>query len=156
MKLPIRVLVLCTGNSARSQIAEALFRHRGVGRVEPESAGSDPTGRVHQGAFAVLRRHGVPSDGLRSKGMEEVIGDAWDLVITVCDHARDVCPVSLGEGRKAHWGVADPVGAGSEAEAFERAHDLLREKVDRLLALDLGAIGPEELERKANRIGSGL
>jgi arsenate reductase len=134
MRLPLRILVLCTANSARSQIAEALFRARGGERVEVASAGSKPAEKVDPNALRVLGAHGIPVEEPRPKRTEEVLGLGWDVVITVCDHARDTCPVLPGATLAVHWGMADPAGTSDEERAFEEAFQILSGRIDRLLA----------------------
>lgn len=146
---PFRILVLCTGNSARSQIAEALFAIRGSGRVEAASAGSRPAARVNPYAVEVLREHGIPWDGRTPRGIDDVIGDRFDLVITVCDNAREACPFFPGGGAQVHWGLPDPADEAEPAaarRAFRRTFDALAALVDALLALPL-----EQLDRATLR-----
>jgi protein-tyrosine-phosphatase len=113
---PVRVLVVCTGNSARSILGEAVFRHLGGGRVEAHSAGTHPS-RVNPLAIRVLEEAGIPTDGLRSKSVTEYLGQRFDYVITVCDDARDACPVFPGVHETMHWSYPDPARAeGSEEE----------------------------------------
>jgi len=135
---PTRVLVLCTGNSARSQIAEALLRHRGGGRFEVASAGSRPAPRVHPLAIEALEVAGIEWSGRAPRGLDAVTGEHWDLVITVCDRAKDACPVFPGHPAKVHWGLPDPAEAeGSPAErlrAFVETRRALEERIERLVA----------------------
>src|SRR3954470_17883584 len=101
---PGKILVLCTGNSARSILAEYLLRHHGAGRFEVYSAGSKPTGRVNPFAVRVLREnYGIDATGSRSKSWDEFKGVKFDYVITVCDNARESCPVWPGQPIVAHW-----------------------------------------------------
>ena len=113
MTSPFRVLILCTGNSARSQIAEALLATKGAWRIAAGSAGSHPASRVHPGAVQVLARHGIVWDGKVPKTIDEVAGTSWDLLITVCDHANDSCPVFPGK-RYLDWELDDPSGRSLE------------------------------------------
>lgn len=144
----LRVLVLCTGNSARSQMAEALFNHLGRGRVVAESAGSRPAPRVNPLAIETLAHFGVPWRGHQPKGLEGLTGQSWDVIITVCDKAREACPVFPGQPATAHWGMPDPaeVEGADDAKrtAFREAFMLLRRRVDLMLALPL-----DKLERLA-------
>lgn len=157
----LTVLCLCTGNSARSILLEALFNHLGGGRVLAFSAGSRPTGRVNPNALALLGRRGVPAGAARSKGWEEFAGPAAprvDAVITVCDAAAsEACPVWPGHPVTAHWGVADPAavtGAPLAVEAaFNEALTILEHRVRALLALSLTSLTPAELEGALRRIG---
>lgn len=154
MELPLRVLVLCTANSARSQIAQALFSRRGRGRIEVESAGTTPAPEVNPGALRVLADHGIDAEGQRPKAVEDVMDEGWDVVITVCDQAKEACPVLPGVAVAAHWGVTDPVGAVDQRMAFERAFEVLGGRVDDFLALPLEALSPDALKEELDRIGS--
>jgi len=121
-----RVLILCTGNSARSQMAEGLLRHMGGGRFEVESAGTHP-GRVRPEAVEAMREVGVDISGHRSKSVDEFAGREFDHVITVCDHAREHCPVFPARTERVHWSFDDPAAAeGDEAArlaVFRRVRD---------------------------------
>jgi arsenate reductase len=113
---PIRVIFICTGNSARSQIAEALLRRDGGGDFEVVSAGVEPHG-VHPLTIRVLGEVGIDISGARSKPVSEYLGQPFDYVVTVCDRARESCPVFPGGAQTLHWGFDDPAEAeGSEAE----------------------------------------
>jgi N-acetylglutamate synthase-like GNAT family acetyltransferase/protein-tyrosine-phosphatase len=135
---PVRVLVLCTGNSARSQLAEALLQTRGRGRVTAASAGARPAPRVHPLALTVLRAHGITWPERVPRGVDAVVGERWDYVITVCDHAREVCPVLPGQPVAVHWGLSDPARVeGTEGErrrAFEETYALLERLIERFLS----------------------
>lgn len=156
MSAPFRVLVLCTGNSARSQIAEAILATRGKGRVEAASAGSHPAPRVNPFAVATLAGHGIAWTGKVPKGIDEVLGAPWDLLITVCDHANESCPLFPGTPPRVHWGLPDPAHVmGSDAEisaAFERTYAALDRRISALLAQPLGALPRADLERAARKI----
>ena len=154
MRLPIRVLVLCTANSARSQLAEALLRDRGQGRVDVESAGATPAESVHPGAIRVLSEHAVPIRDQRPKRTEEVLGLGWDVVITVCDQAREACPVLPEATLSVHWSVEDPARAPGEAAAFEKAYEDLGRRVDELLKLSIEALDPQDLKKELDRLGA--
>jgi N-acetylglutamate synthase-like GNAT family acetyltransferase/protein-tyrosine-phosphatase len=134
---PQRVLVLCTGNSARSQIAEALLQHRGKGVVAAASAGARPAPRVHPLALEVLRAHGINWPERAPRSIDAVAHEPWDYVITVCDHAREACPVLPGRPVAVHWGLSDPARVeGTDAErrgAFEETYGLLERLIDRFL-----------------------
>ncbi|HUR60050.1 MAG TPA: arsenate reductase ArsC [Opitutaceae bacterium] len=111
MTPPRKILVLCTGNSARSILAEYLLRHLGRGRFEVHSAGSKPTGRVNPFAVRVLREnYDLDADAARSKSWDELRATKFDFVITVCDNAREACPVWPGAPVVAHWSSPDPAG----------------------------------------------
>jgi arsenate reductase len=113
---PVRILVVCWGNSARSILAEALLRHLGSGRIEAHSAGIEPKG-VNPLTIRALDEAGIPSDGLRSKSVHDYAGQQFDYVITVCDEAREACPVFPGVHESLHWGYPDPAKAeGSDEE----------------------------------------
>ena len=125
----IRVLILCTGNSARSQMAEGLLRHDGGERFEVESAGTYPTA-VRAEAITVMGELGIDISGQVSKNVDEFEGQRFDYVITVCDHARESCPVFFSAAERLHHGFEDPAGTdGSEEERlalFRRVSDELR------------------------------
>lgn len=142
------VLFICTGNSARSILAEAILNHKGRGRFRAYSAGSQPVGRVNPHALDLLTRLGIPVDGLRSKSWDEFAtpgAPAFDFIFTVCDNAAgEACPVWLGHPQTAHWGVPDPAGVeGTEvekAEAFREAFRILDHRVGLLINLPIGSI----------------
>jgi protein-tyrosine-phosphatase len=119
-KPPCKVLILCTGNSARSVLGEYLLRAKGKGRFEVFSAGSDPSGRVNPLAVRTLReRYGLDAGDARSKSWDEFKGVKFDFVITVCDNAREACPVWPGQPLIAHWGSPDPAAfEGTEEEKY--------------------------------------
>jgi len=117
---PYQVLILCTGNSARSILGEYLLRAKGRGRFEVASAGSHPTGRVNPLAVRVLKeKYNLDASAARSKSWDEFKGVKFDFVITVCDNAREACPVWPGQPLIAHWGSPDPAAAsGTEEEKY--------------------------------------
>jgi arsenate reductase len=125
----MRVLILCTGNSARSQMAEGLLRHDGGAAFEVASAGTKPS-HVRPEAIAAMREIGIDISGHRSKSVDEFAGQAFDYVITVCDNAKQSCPVFPGTTKRIHWSFDDPAAVqGSEEErlgAFRRIRDELR------------------------------
>ncbi len=128
------VLVLCTGNSCRSVMAEALINHLGAGRYKAVSAGSSPAGYVHPKSIETLERHGIDPGAPRSKSWDEFEGQNFDLVVTVCDAAAsETCPVFFGAKNKLHWPTPDPAATtGSEADitaAFDEAFEMLRERI---------------------------
>ena len=112
---PIRVLFVCTGNSARSVMAEALLRHYGGGEFEVHSAGTEPRG-VDPLTLRVLEEAGIDAKGARSKSVNEYLGQTFDYVVTVCDEARQVCPVFPGVHESLHWGYEDPAEAEGSDE----------------------------------------
>jgi len=133
-----RVLVLCTGNSCRSVMAEALFNHLGKGSIEAVSAGSNPAGYVHPKSIETLNRHGIDPGSPRSKSWDEFAGQSFDLVVTVCDAASaESCPVFLGPVKKLHWSTPDPAKAtGTDAQidaAFNEAFIILKERIEEYL-----------------------
>lgn len=146
-----RVLVLCTGNSCRSIMAEALINTLGAGRYEAVSAGSNPAGYVHPKSIETLKRHGLDVGNPRSKSWNEFTGQPFDLVITVCDAAAsETCPAFLGQHEKLHWSMPDPDKAtGTEDEinaAFDEVFGMLKERVEReLLNVILSANSGEDL-----------
>jgi arsenate reductase len=120
-----RVLILCTGNSARSQMAEGWLRAHAGDRYEVFSAGSMPTGRVHPGAVAAMREIGIDIGWHTSKSMMQFVGQPFDYVITVCDSAAEACPVFPGGGRRFHRDFTDPAGApeSDQPAVFRRVRD---------------------------------
>jgi arsenate reductase (thioredoxin) len=154
---PLRILVLCTGNSARSQMAEALFNRQGAGRVRAESAGSRPAPRVNPLAIEALAEQGITWQGHPPRGLDGLEREPWDLVITVCDKARESCPIFPGRPMQAHWGMPDPAEVvGDEAvrrAAFRDALLLLRRRVELLLALPVAKLERPALEARIRDIG---
>lgn len=158
---PFNTLFLCTGNSARSILAEALLARHGGGRFRAFSAGSRPRGEVHPYALQLLESHGFDTTGLRSKSWDEfAAADApkMDFVFTVCDDAAsEVCPVWPGQPMTAHWGVPDPAAAtGREAEvrlAFSEAYRMLQNRIQVLTALPFESLSRLGLQRKLEEIG---
>ena len=132
MSEPIRVLFVCTGNSARSIMAEALLRRHGGGRFEVFSAGTEPRG-VNPLTLRVLGEAGIDASLARSKSVSEFAGQRFDYVITVCDQARQACPVFPGSGLSLHWGYEDPAEAtGTDEErlvVFRRVFTALGERI---------------------------
>ena len=154
----LNVLVLCTGNSCRSVMGEALLNDLGKGRIRAFSAGSHPIGRINEGALATLKRHGLPTEGYKSQSWDEFGNQAFDIVITVCDNAAgETCPVYLNKAVRAHWGIADPGHVeGTEEEkiaAFEHAFAILKGRIEKMLALPLEEMNEQELSEKLNAIG---
>ena len=155
------VLFLCTGNSARSILAEAYLNSVGKGRFKAYSAGSKPGGRVNPFALELLRKNGIDTTGLRSKSWDEFSGaDApkMDFVFTVCDNAAaEPCPYWPGQPMTAHWGVADPAAVqGAEAEkrrAFREAFAVLSRRIRLLVSLPLEKLDRLGLRKKLQEIG---
>ncbi|MFN3864644.1 MAG: arsenate reductase ArsC [Erythrobacter sp.] len=156
------VLVLCTGNSARSILGEALFNHLGQGRVRALSAGSKPKGAVHPGALRLLARRGIDTAAFRSKSWDAFArpgAPRIDLAITVCGKAAgEACPVFPGSPLKAHWGLPDPADVtGTDAQvdaAFEETWRLLEMRVRAFLALDREALDARALQAALAQIGA--
>lgn len=139
----MRILVLCTGNSCRSILAEVLFNDLGYGRVEAFSAGSQPAGAVNPDAIAKLEKEGHATAGLASKSWHRFSAEnapEFDVVITVCDNAAgETCPVWRGSPVVVHWGIPDPANASDEQRvaAFDQAYAQLRSRVNQSLQLPL-------------------
>jgi arsenate reductase len=155
------VLFLCTGNSARSILAEALLNHDGAGRFRAYSAGSFPKGEVHPMAIEVLKGLGFPHEGYRSKSWDEFAVDGapvFDFIFTVCDNAAgETCPIWPGHPMTAHWGIEDPaaVEGDGQREAFMQALRYLRRRIELFLALPLATIDEMALKAKLKEIGRG-
>jgi arsenate reductase (thioredoxin) len=156
----VNVLFLCTGNSARSILAEAILNQLGAGSFRAYSAGSEPKGRVHPLTLEVLGANGYPTEGLRSKDlaeMESPEAPPIKLLFTVCDRAAESCPIWLGAPIKAHWGVPDPVEVeGDEATrraAFVGALRTLEARIRRFLRLPFDTLSTEDLRRRLQEIG---
>ena len=155
------VLFLCTGNSARSILAESILNREGQGRFKAFSAGSQPKGQVHPFALALLKKMNHLTAGLRSKSWDEfATSDAphLDFVFTVCDNAAsEVCPIWPGQPMTAHWGVLDPAAAeGTEAErhlAFAEAYRMLHNRISVFTSLPIKAIDRLSLQRRLDEIG---
>ncbi|MEQ8788596.1 MAG: arsenate reductase ArsC [Pirellulaceae bacterium] len=128
-----RVLILCTGNSCRSQMAEALWESLGEGQWTADSAGSKPSGYVHPLAIAAMRELGADISKSESKSLQAFEGESFDLVVTVCDNARESCPVFAGAKQTLHWPFDDPADAtGTEEEkmvVFRRVRDEIQTKI---------------------------
>jgi len=156
------VLFLCTGNSARSILAEALLNARAEGRLTAHSAGSHPKGEVHPLALEVLKTCEIDTIGLRSKSWDEFAAEGapqMDVVITVCDQAAaEACPLWPGAPVKVHWGLPDPAAVqGSDAErlaAFAYAFTVIEKRIELLLGLPLEHLSPDELEGQLRAIQS--
>jgi arsenate reductase len=154
----LRVLFVCTGNSARSQMAEALLNFKGKGRFHAESAGARPAAQVNPYAIETLREHHVPWAGQPPRGLDGLDRQPWDFVITVCDRAKESCPIFPGQPVLAHWGMSDPAEVvGSDAaqrKAFRDAFLLLARRIDLLLALPVEGLARLALERRVQAIGA--
>lgn len=155
---PYQVLFLCTGNSARSILGEALLRRLGAGRFATWSAGSQPRGEVHPLALRVLRdTYRIDAADARSKSWEEVRQVPFDFVITVCDNARESCPIFPGQPIVAHWGMADPAAVeGSEEDRLRAFRDAAREihrRLDLFVNLPIEKLDRLRLETMTREIG---
>lgn len=159
MNKTINILVLCTGNSARSILGEGLFNHLGAGRVKAYSAGSKPGGQVNPLALETLAKHGVPCQGARSKSWNEFAvppAPTLDFIFTVCGNtAAETCPAWPGHPITAHWGIPDPAHVEpmeARREAFEDAFQLLKKRIEAFLALPLESMSRDEVFAAARRI----
>ena len=158
---PLKVLFLCTGNSARSIMAEAILNRLGLGKFKAYSAGSYPKGEINPHAFAVLKKSNYDVSKLRSKSWDEFAGpDApkLDFVFTVCDDAaKEVCPIWPGQPMSAHWGLPDPAKAeGSEAEqalAFADCFRMLYQRISIFVNLPLDRLSKLSLQKHLDEIG---
>ncbi len=131
-----RVLIICTGNAARSQMGEGLLRHFGGERFEVLSGGLFPS-YVRPNAIAVMKELGIDISGQRSKSINEFLNEPFDYVITVCDHASQSCPNFPGEAKRIHWSIKDPVVIGddeAQLEAFREARDDLKTRIQDFVA----------------------
>jgi arsenate reductase len=159
---PYNVLFLCTGNSARSILAESLLNSWGGGRFHGYSAGSFPKGQVHPISIALLKQLNLPTEGLRSKSWDEFAAPgapALDFIFTVCDSAAgEVCPVWPGKPMTAHWGVEDPAAIdGTDAEmwaAFRKALDQLQNRIKLFVNLPVATLDKTTLQRRIEAIGT--
>ncbi len=155
----MNILVLCTGNSARSILLEAILNRHGAGRISAWSAGSQPVGRVHPMSLQLLDARGYDTSGLRSKSWDVFAATSapvLDLVITVCGNAdSETCPIWHGAPLRVHWGVDDPAAlpADEQAAGFRAAYDLLANRAKAFLALEFEDMTPENLLGALNDIG---
>ena len=158
---PYNVLFLCTGNSARSILAEGILNRKAKGRFRAYSAGSHPSGRVRPEALNQLTLAGIPAEGMRSKSWDEFAAPGaprMDFIFTVCDNAaNEVCPYWPGQPMTAHWGVPDPAsvsGTPQEIErAFRDAFSILDRRIGLFLALPLASLEGLAIQRELDRIG---
>lgn len=154
------VLFLCTGNSARSILAEAILNREGADRFRAFSAGSFPKGAVHPAALALLEELDFPTDGFRSKSWDEFAAPGapeLDFIFTVCDNAAgETCPIWPGHPMTAHWGVEDPaaVEGDGQAGAFWQAYQALERRIRLFLALPIADIDEMSLRNKLSEIGN--
>ncbi len=152
MSVPKNILVLCTGNSARSILGEVLFNELGHGRFRAFSAGSQPTGAVNPGAIEKLQREGHSVEGLESKSWDRFSGVGApdiDIVVTVCDNAAgESCPLWNGAPVTTHWGIPDPASDGD----FDAAYRRLRSRIEAMLALPVEEMNSDELSAALGRV----
>ncbi len=161
MKDHCNVLFLCTGNSARSILAEAILNFMGKRRFTAYSAGSQPSGKVRVEALQRLDEAGIPTQGLRSKSWDEFSqpgAPAMDFVFTVCDNAaKEVCPIWPGQPMTAHWGVPDPAAVKGTVQEVERAYreafSILERRIGLFLSLPLATIDRPALKKEVEKIG---
>ena len=161
---PYNVLFLCTGNSARSILAESLLNHWGKGRFHGYSAGSFPKGQVHPISIALLKQLNLPTEGLRSKSWDEFAAPGsppLDFIFTVCDNAAgEICPVWPGKPMTAHWGVEDPAAVeGTDAEkwaAFRKSFKELERRITLFISLPVASLDKITLQRRIEAIGTAL
>jgi arsenate reductase len=158
---PCRVLFICTGNSARSILSEAVLNHLSNDRFEAFSAGSQPTGWVNPHAIEELKTLGIATEDLSSKSWDRFTEEGappLDIVIMVCDNAaNETCPVLFGDSVKSHWGLPDPAtaqGEGALNEAFRKARTLINCRIRTLLKLPVETMTRHELQRALDRIGT--
>ena len=155
---PLRLLFLCTGNSARSHIAEALLQRKGGEQFVVGSAGSHPASAVNPLAIEVLRDHGIKWEAKKPKSVDAVRGGDWDFVVTVCDRAKEACPTFPGQPVFAHWGLPDPVDVNGTHEqrlrAFQDPVHQLSRRIDLMLALPFEKLERRALEARMQAIGT--
>lgn len=157
----LKVLILCTGNSCRSILGEALINQFGGDRFLAFSAGSHPTGKVNPHAISTLQRHGISGEGFSSQSWDEFDELDIDIAITVCDSAAgEVCPVYLNDTIRAHWGLPDPAHITGSPEiieaAFEATYTALEKRVHQLIALPVETMSKSALAEALNKIGSAI
>jgi arsenate reductase len=158
---PYNVLFLCTGNSARSIMAEVMLNHLGRGKFKAFSAGSQPGGRVDPYSVETMKTNGLPTEGLRSKSWDEFArpgAPEIDFIITVCDNAAgEACPIWPGQPIAAHWGVEDPAAVEGSDErkraAFREAATILRRRIELLMSLPLSKLDALATKVKLQEIG---
>lgn len=160
MERSYNVLILCTGNSARSILGEVLFNMLGKGKFKAYSAGSKPAGKVNPGAIEWLQEQGVSTEGLRSKSWDEFAAPGapeFDFIFTVCDNAAgETCPIWLGHPATAHWGIPDPAhveGEVARRTAFKHAAEQLARRIQLFMALPIEKLDKLALKEKLAEIG---
>ncbi len=153
----LNILIICTGNSCRSIIGEAVFNHLGQGRIRAFSAGSKPKGQINTGALTLLERHGLNTRDLCSKSWNSLDRQPFNIVITVCDNAaQETCPAYLSSALKIHWPTEEPShtqGGGNEMlTAFENTYKIFEQRITKMLALPLDRMNSNELAKELNAI----
>ena len=156
---PVRILFMCTANSCRSVLSEALFNHVAPAGFEAVSSGSFPSGRLNPQAVQTLHDLGISTEGLYSKDSSAFADSPPDIVITVCDKAAgEACPVYFGPAVKSHWGLADPSDVhGTEQQiraAFDSTVETIKQRFAAFFALDLNSLSDAELKTELDRIGA--
>jgi arsenate reductase (thioredoxin) len=157
----VHILFLCTGNSARSIMAEVILNHLGGGRCTASSAGSHPKGTVHPLALETLQSMSLPVDGLRSKSWEEFArpdASPLDMIVTVCDDAAgEVCPIWPGQPMTAHWGVEDPAAfqdtEDAQRQKFREVALILRRRIEQFLRMPLATLDRRMMQAALTHIG---
>jgi len=155
----MRVLFMCTANSCRSILSEAMFNHLAPANFEAVSAGSFPKGQVLPRSLQTLQKAGIAIDGLHSKGNDAFAGNPPDIVITVCDNARgEPCPVYFGPALKSHWGLADPSDLSADEASVDAAFSAtlmrIRQRCQAFLDLPFDQLSRDQLQVELNRIGT--
>lgn len=156
----MNILILCTGNSARSILLESILTHRSGGRIHAYSAGSNPSGKVHPQSLVLLAEEGFPTDGLSSQSWDDFAAEdapVMDAVITVCGSAAgETCPIWPGAPVRSHWGVEDPAAADERdwEPAFRTAFDRLHKRADDLFALPFDQMTAAEFQSTLDDIGT--
>jgi len=155
----LTILIVCTGNSCRSVLGEALFNHFGQGRIQAFSAGSQPLGKINPNAIATLQRHGISEQDFKSQSWQDFSEYGIDLVITVCDNAgAEECPVYLQHTQRVHWGLTDPSHVnGNQTEiiaAFEQTYRTLEKRVNKVLALPFETMTQTQLMGQLENLAS--
>jgi len=158
VSIPKSVLFLCTGNSARSQIAEALMNKKARGKFIASSAGSRPAARVNPFAIQALKDVGIDWAGHAPRSVDEFKGEKFDFVITVCDNAKEACPIMPGHPIHAHWGMEDPAEVegtdAQKAHAFAAARVLIGRRIDLMLALPIKKLERLTLGKRLDAIAA--
>jgi len=150
----LTVLVICTGNSCRSVLGEALFNHLGTGRIQAFSAGSHPKGFIKPKAIEILQKYGLPTHGLKSQSWDEYTHHPVDFIITVCDQAAgEVCPIYPSNATHIHWGLSEPSHTQKDINlALEHTYKTLEQRITKMLDLPLENMTAEQRHTELNTI----